>query len=492
MTADSPRTGDRGPVGVILANTAVQVVGEVVSKAASLAFFAVMAREFGKEGFGEYTFALSLVVLFTVFAGFGTDTVLTRAVAQRREDLPPLFWGSIWLKLALGSLAVAGAVAVAVVGGYPPRVQVAIAVLGVASLADLVAKTLFATFLAYDDMRPVAKSVVLQRTLTAVVGVAAMVLGAGLVPVSFIYLLGSVAAVAYAGRELYRRDVRPRRSVSMTQARAILVTAVPLGISAIFTTVLFRIDAAMLSGFKDEAAVGLYGAAYRVLESTLFLTYAMTAAAVPTLSRLRRGTTPSVGSVFAFGLKVTTLSLMPIGAAFLLFPEPLLRLLFGGEYVEAASALRWLGGAAVFYGITYFAMNTVVAQGRQGVIPWVTGGLMLMNVLLNLVLIPRYSFDGAAAVTAATEVVGSAVMLFLALRLVGPVPVRRILSGPVAGVLAMAAVAALAGDGLIGLALAGVAYLVVTGATERAFFPEDFRRLSSRVAAQLGRAPRPA
>src|SRR5436190_23465717 len=67
-------------------NTGFLVAGELVSKAASFVFYAVMARAIGQEGFGGFTFALSLALLLAAF-DTGVDPVVTRAIARRREDV---------------------------------------------------------------------------------------------------------------------------------------------------------------------------------------------------------------------------------------------------------------------------------------------------------------------------------------------------------------------------------------------------------------------
>lgn len=468
-----------GPLSTIARNTAVQAVGEMLSKVASLAFYVVMARAFGKALFGDYMFALSLALLLTVFAGFGTDTILTRAVSRDRGELPRMFWSSIALKAGIGVVTVALAVAITLVGDYGPGVRLAVAVLGIASVVDLLTKTLYATFQAHDDLRPGATTLVLQRFATAIVGIAAMALGAKVVPVSVIYLGGSLLALGYCSHALLERDIRPRIVLSVTHARALVVESIPTGLATIFAMVLFRIDATMLSFYKGDVAVGLYGVSYRALESTLFLTYALTSAAMPALSRLRRDTVPPVGAVYGSGLKALVIALAPIGVAFVLFAETILRVLYGEQYTPATTALRWLGGAAALYGVAYLSTYLIIAQDRARLIPWITAGLVIENVALNALLIPRFSLEGAAAVTTITEITRTVVMLAVARRLAGPVALGRLLGGPAAGCAAMALVALLAGTGLAPMAVALALYVVVTAAVERRLFPDDFGRLTA-------------
>lgn len=470
-----------GPVGRIARNTGVQVGGELISKVASLAFYVFMARALGRDGFGDFTFALSLALLLTTLADLGGDQIMTREVARRRDEIHHLFWNALSLKAIGGGMGVAVAVGVAVLGGYDARVRMIVVVLAVAVLLELVAKTVFAAFRAFEDMAPIAFTLVLQRFLTAAIGIVALGLGASVVPVSLIYLGGAAVALAYAAWTLVRRNVRPRLELSRSRARWLALTALPIGVSGIFSVVAFRIDATMLSLFKGNSVVGLYGAAYRLLESTLFLSYAFVAAAVPTLSRLRRDTRPSIAEAYEATSKVLLAVLLPLGAGFALFAEPVTLLLYGAEFEGAVIAVRLLGGAAALYGISYLSSYVLVSQNRQRSIAWITAAVAAENILLNLLLIPRYSLVGAALVTTVSELTLVLLTVAVALRATGPLSGGRILSGPVAGCVAMGGVALGAGTGLLGMALAAAVYPLVLLVVERSLWPADVRMLVNAI-----------
>jgi len=460
---------------LIARNAGAQVAAEILSKLASLALYVVMARHLGKNGFGDFTFALSLALLLTAFAGFGTENILTREVARDREEVHRLFWNAIAIKLAFGALALVVGVVVSFAGHYNGRIRAAVAILTVGALVDVLTKTVYATFLGFEDTRPTALSLLLQRYTTAIVGIALLLLGVGVVPVALVYLAGALVAAVFAATVLARRMTRPRIELSLERAKRFAIASMPIGIAGIFTTVLFRVDATLLSFLTDNTQVGLYSAAYRVLESTLFLTYVFTWTTLPALSRLRRDTTPPIAQAYEGALKVILVMLLPVGTGLLLFADTLIDGLYGRPYAEAASAVRLLGGAAALYGVTYLSTYLLVGQDRQRIVPWVTGGLALGNIALNLVLIPSFGFDGAAAATSITEAAGALLMTVFALRATGRVSLRRIATGPVVASAAMGAVAAALGGGVLGIVGAAVAYPVVLLLVERRLFPADLK-----------------
>ena len=460
----------------IARNTSVRAFAEVLSKVASLAFYVVMARRLGPEGFGDFTFALSLALLLTVFAGFGIDQVITRSVARDPATARRLLTDALTVKVGFGLVGVAGAMLVVLAGGFDADLRAAVALLSVAAVVELVTKNFAATFQGLDDMVPVAVSLLVQRFFTAAVGIALLLSGAGVVEVSVVYLAGAVLALAYIVVRLARRGISPERTPSAARARALVRGSFALGVTVIFSVALFRIDATLLSLIEGTAAVGIYGVAYRLFESTLFLSFVFVSALLPTLSRLTPDTSPTVGQVYELGSKVMAAALLPLGTGFVLFAEPLVHVIYSTEYDAAVDTVRLLGAAAVLYGVTYLASYVLISQGRQIILPWATAAVLAVNVALNLVLIPRYSYDGAAAATSVSEALLAGTLVVAVRRIVGPVSLRRIVTGPLAGCAAMVAVALVAGTGALVVVPAGLAYVAVLLAVERRLYLEDVKR----------------
>jgi O-antigen/teichoic acid export membrane protein len=462
----------------IARNTTVQATADAIGKVASLAFYVVMARRLGQEQFGDFTFALSLVLLCTVFAGFGVAELIARTLAKDPSVGSRLLTDGIIAVGAFGALGAAAAVVVAAVADYDAVVVETTAVLAVAAVVELVSKIFYATFQGLEDMAPAATSLLIQRFFTAIVGIGVLLAGAGLVAAAAVYLAGALLAQAHAAFRLARRRIRPHRTISPAGARALVTASVTIGVTILLNTALFRIDATILSAIKGNAAVGIYGAAYRLLESTLFLSWAFVTALLPVMARLSRTSSPTLGEVYTVGFKLIAVVLLPLGAIFVAFAHPIVELIYTSAYLDAVSAVRWLGGAVALYGVSYLASHLLIAQSRPDALPWVNGIVLTVNVVLNLIVIPRWSYDGAAAVTSISEGMLAIGLVTLARRLTGPVPVVRIFAGPLVATGAIALVAYLAGTTLVVLPLAVAAYVVVLVAIEYRVLPADRRLLA--------------
>ena len=127
----------------------------------------------------------------------------------------------------------------------------------------------------------------------------------------------------------------------------------PIGLASLILPSCCGFDATLLgllTGGEDNREVGVYGAAIRLVEGTLFVSWAATASVLPWLSRQKADANVARG--YELGIKAITSVLMPIGLGFVLFAAPLVNLLYGADYADAGLRCSLLGVMTVLYGRT--------------------------------------------------------------------------------------------------------------------------------------------
>ena len=257
---------------------------------------------------------------------------------------------------------------------------------------------------------------------------------------------------------------------------------------------LLRIDTTMLSFLNGEREVGFYSAAYRLVESPQFISWALGAAMLPWLTRAGAGA--DLGRGFELGLKAMNAVLLPIGLVLVLFAEPIVDLLYGDGYAAAVLPLQLLGATTVLFGVQKFASIAFIARGNPGMFARVVALVVVVNVSVNVVVIPRYGADGAAGAALLSSVVLALACLALAQRAFGPIRFVRCFAGPVAGGLAAVALQlALDLPLLPGVIAALAVYALTLAATERLAFRDDatvFAGALSGARWSRARAGRPA
>ena len=460
----------------IARNALVRLSGEIVAKAASLVFFVTMARELGREGFGAFMFALGLTGALVVCAGFGTDDLTAREVARDRSRAGRFAADVISLKAVTMTALLLAAVVVAGVGDFSRDTVAAVALVGAGVAIEGLSRTWYAIFQAHERLDLVSLSVIVQRTATAVVGVVLLKLGAGVVTAAVVFMAGAVLGLVtalFSARRLGVAADRPDRR----RWGALLRAGMPIGIAGLLFVLLLRLDVTLLSFLSGEAEVGIYAAAYRLVEATQFLAWAISAAMLPWLARAQLAPAgEGLARGYELGLKAMNGILLPIGLVFVLFAQPLVDILYGDQFRDAVLPLQLLGLTSALYGIQNFAATTFVARDSPGVFARVVGVVVVLNVALNLYAIPKYGADGAAATALASGVVLAILSLTLARGHVGHVRYLRVFLGPAAGAVAMILTVELLGDSLlVSLPLACLLYALALAAVEVSVWREDVR-----------------
>ena len=456
----------------IARNTIILGLGDGATKLAIFVLYAVIARTLGQSGFGDYTLAVSLAFFIRV-AALGTDVIVSREVARHVDRVHGLFWQSITLKLAVGTPVLIGTVAFAVLTGEPGAVVLAVGLIGLSNLIDLVAFSLQAVLRGREVMGPPARGLALESLLIAVLGsVLLLAFDGGIAGLGVVYVIAALAALGYIAGAMLRRGIRPRLRGESSDLRHLARASVPTGIANFFSLALGRLDAVILAVMTNSATVGLYGGAYRIFEATLVVNWSFGLAIFPVLSRLQRGS-QALRNAFELSCKAVSLVTAPLTGALIFFGGPILRLLLGESFDDAATALAILAGATFLYGLFVVAALTVAGQDRQGTFPLIAGVALAVNVAINIALIPSLGVEGAAIAMTVAQGLATALLVREAMRQTHGVTWPRMFASPLAGFAALAAVAAVLGDGWGSLVVALVAYVAVALGTERLLCPAD-------------------
>ena len=462
-------------------NTLLRGIGEAVGKLATFVLFVVVARQLGPQSLGDITFAVALTGNLLIMSGFGIDTVVTREGIRRPSDLGSLMGNALVIKLVMSVPALLVAALVIGLGNYSHEARVATVMIGLSTLVDTLENTWNAAFQAHERFEFVSAVIMFQRIMTAALTVAVVLAGGGVISVSGTFLVVSVATVLLA-MWLLRFVVSPRWSVQRSRLLPLLKTGFPIGISILLLTILLRVDTIILSLIAGNEEVGIYGAAFRIFESTMFLSWAFQSAIFPWFSRSHQESREKVARGYEVGLSVILSLLTPIGVACVLLAGPIVHVLYGPEFDASITPLRLMGTVVIAYGINTLTGSILAANDRPRLMHGILLVTVVQNIVMNVVLIPPYGATGAALTAAVSGLLLGGLSIRQAAKAFGRIRLTRILLGPLAGAAAMSlAVVVVWGSLLGGILLGGAAYFLVFLVVERTFFPEDLSLLLASI-----------
>jgi len=383
----------------VAASTATQVGARVVIGLIGIASIGVLTRYLGAADYGRYTLALAFVSAFGVAADIGLYTILVRELARTPERTGELVGNALTLRAILwvGASALAAAIAFAV--GYEPRVRAAVALAALPMGLGLLQAAVQAVFQARLDMLPVAIAEVSGRAAAFALAVLVAVLDLGFYAVLLAAAGGALASLVLTAVFAARRgvDLRPRADRAVW--RALVVAALPLGLSLGLTELYFRADQLIISAFRPIEEVGLYGLAFRVVELAATLPGALLASVFPVLAEGReRGALQAAFDVFVvLGA--------PLALGGLVLADDVVLAVAGREFAGAADPLRILLFAIALAFVNGLFGFLLVARDRQRDVLRLNLAALAVNLGLNVALVPSLGIEAAAAVGVLSELV---------------------------------------------------------------------------------------
>ncbi|MGD0548765.1 MAG: oligosaccharide flippase family protein, partial [Terracidiphilus sp.] len=363
-----------------------------------LSFVLVVARTLGTAGMGAYTLIYTLVELLMVATGAGYADFLTREAAKDARAGWGLAFQLVWLRVGLAvPIAVVGTVALPLLH-YPRPVLIGAAWMAITiiprSLSEAVQGVLRGLnhYITYFIIE-----LVLGGSLVA--GAAVLIRGhASLELVIKVEVLAALAA-GLTGLALTMK-FRTRELIRMKGMLLLRKSAV-FNVYGLFANVYDRFDVVLLSKLAGNYATGIYSIPYRAVGTAQIIGYGILYSLLPTLSRNvsnqveQKRLAKATGFLLSIGYFIV-LSTM-------IFAGPAVNLILGPQYSESANVLKVLVWAV---NIRYmnFSLNTVLlAAGQERVFVRTTLVCLGVNLIGNLVLIPRFGWLAAAVMTIVTE-----------------------------------------------------------------------------------------
>ncbi|MHB9285889.1 flippase [Halobacteriales archaeon Cl-PHB] len=390
----------------LLSSATLVAVGGLVGAFSKLVERIVIGRSLSPAAYGEVSIGIVVMSIGATLSLVGLGQATSRFMS--RYDDPADVRG-IWLS----GLLVAGSLAVGVAGllylGSEPIVATLFG--GADSMALLTLFVLTVPFtvafrIGVNAIRGFENTV--YRTVTKdllfpfvrIGGVVVLLaLGFDVLAVGYAYL-GATALAALVAFYLVNR-LLPLVGPVRTHVREMTRFGAPLVIATMLSLLLIRTDTLMVGFFRDSAEVGQYSAAYPLANGLLIVLSAFGFLYLPLASRLDADDErEEIDRIYATTTKWVYVVTFPAFLTFVVFPTDVLRIFFGAEYVQAAPALVLLSLGFFANALGGRNRETVSALGHTKYLMVANGSAYALNVGLNVVLITRFGFVGAAVASA--------------------------------------------------------------------------------------------
>jgi PST family polysaccharide transporter len=363
-----------------------------------------VARYLGPERYGLLSYALAFGNMLGPLAGLGLDSITVRDLVNQPERRGQLLGTYVALRLSAGLATLVLAFGAAL--WWHPGSPLTWLLIGLAAAMPLVQA--FDAVDLYFQSRVESKFTVMAKgcgfLLASLFRVALLVGGAPLWAFGLAVLLETAlnsGALLAAYRA--RTDGFSDWSADPGTAWRLLKVSWPLIFSGLAIAVYMRIDQIMIKSMLGDGPTGIYAAAVKVSELWYFIPIAVVTSSFPVLLETRRQDAGQYRRRLQKLFSLLVLLGCAAGGILWAASAPLIRLLFGSDYAAAGAVLAVHAWTGVFVGLGVARETCLVTEGLTRISLASTVAGAVLNVGINLLLIPKMGAKGAALATLAAQ-----------------------------------------------------------------------------------------
>lgn len=391
------------PIKLIAKNTSTLLISQILVYVISFFYFIYLARYLGVEEFGILTFSLAFTGIFGVLIDPGLNILTVRDISRDKKLVKKYLGNIITLKIILAVLTCLLIISVVNIMNYENNVIQTVYILMLSIIATAFSQTFFSIFQAYEKMEYQSLGNILNSIIIFIGVIYAINSGFEVIGFALIYLFASILIFIYSFILFKLKFFIPKIKIELKFWRLTLKEALPFGITGILVTIYYWIDTVMLSFMQGNEIVGWYNAAYRIILIALFIPSVLNSVLFPSMCRFYISSKEQLNVIYRRYFKYLAAIAIPLGFGTTILSEKIILMLFGIPYLNSAIALKILIWSTVLIFLSSSPSRLIESSNKQIIITKIAFICTLENIMINILLIPYFSYLGAAVATVITE-----------------------------------------------------------------------------------------
>lgn len=378
-----------------ITNSALLLAARTLAKLAAFLVIVLQWNSLGSYHYGQFAILAVYVSLTSMVADLGLQSLFVREVARRPSDMMRYLENLLSARLFL-MLPAAAILALALAVLAPELVPFALATIALLA-ATSYATLLRATYYALGLFKWEALTICGEGMILLGGGLLTVRAHAGVAGFLWSYVAAAVFTISLTVVVLRARGTRLRWRLEGRWLWDRLRIGFPFALAFVVSTLYFRVDVVLLQGFtrNDWNVVGWYQGAYKYIDAVVWIPQTAMSAVFPVFAMLYAQSPDRLREAAARSFKVLVAMGLPIGVGMVVVAGALVR--FTRGLPPSASSLSVLGFAVIFIFANNAFLFMLSAIDRQMSVAWLATWSLIVNVGLNLVLIPAFSLLAPAS-----------------------------------------------------------------------------------------------
>lgn len=383
-------------------NIIVSSGAKVLSTLAALTALGFIARYLAPDEFGWYITALAFFSLFNALGDWGLYQTSTREFSRPEANEEDIISNVAGLRIVLSLLILLLAPIIVYFLPYSEPLKLAL----IFALFSYVFYSFYQILIGLFQKRLLMDRVTLAELAGKIIQVGLIIAGVTLnwgfqfiVATLMFNMLANFILVFF----LSRRFIRFRPRFDFRAWKDFMIQSWPIGLSVLITFIYFKADTILLSLMKPAEDVGIYGAGYKVIESLNFFPGMIVGLILPMLAFNVFSHREKFVQLVNKNFKVFVLLVIPLAIGTLALAPHIINIVAGEGFESSALVLRIIIFSLVFIFFGQLFNSVLISAKLQKQLLWALLSAAVLNIILNLIFIPRFSYLATASVSVLTE-----------------------------------------------------------------------------------------
>lgn len=384
-------------------NASWLIIGRIIQMILSFAVSIFTARYLGPKNYGVINYAGAYVAFFTSLCTLGINSVIIKDFVDHPEEQGTTIGTTLVLRFVSSVLSVTMCVGIVSIVDYGDATTIGVTALCAVALVFQIFDTVNYWFQARYQSKITAMATLIAYLAISVYKIVLLILKKNILWFAFAnsvdYIFLSMVLMT-----AYKKNNGPGLSFSWSKGKYLLRNSYHYILSGMMVAIYGQTDKLMLKQMLGDASVGYYSLATAINSMWVFVLAAIIDSMFPTIVSLYRHNKKEFEKKNRQLYAIVIYTSIFVAVMFILFGKIAIQIIYGKEYLPAATPLKIVTGYTIFSYLGVARGAWIVCENKQKYLKYMYVSAAVINVMLNFFLIPLWGASGSALASLITQV----------------------------------------------------------------------------------------
>lgn len=391
-------------IKTIFHNMSWILISQIIASICGFIWTIVIARYLGVHDYGILGFATSLTGILSITIDFGISTHIVRHIATDYDSTPKYLGNALPLKSIFAILTSILTLVILLILNCDELTITVTLLFTLEMIIKSFINIINGAFQAFEKGKYQGIGNTLLNIILLIFILLAIFSDWGLLGITFAYLISNIIALVYIYYTFTKHVTKPHFELDKTFCKKITIYSIPFAITGVLYSIYYSIDIIMLNHIIGNTATGIYNASYKLINVITLLYTAYTAVIFPVMSKFYKNDEKLLEISYEKSIKYLMLIMIPLSMGTMIYSTDIILLIYGQEYINSAPTLSILIWTVCLLFVASPGNILLQASHKEVTVTKIYAIAAAFNFILNLILIPKFSFIGAAFTTVISDI----------------------------------------------------------------------------------------